>query len=113
MPKVHVKYQLTLDATVQFNSIIFQDKDFPTPDYIDGKDNLPVLEINVLDTIYVDLLMSGPAGKWTIALWVIRVDEHGNEFGTWSPAADNGLNAFTGNIKHFNHLSKTSKITWK
>lgn len=55
--------------------------------------------------------LSGPAGKWKLAVWVSRVNE-GIETGEWIPLYGNGKDVFEGNIKNKVRITGNHKILW-
>jgi hypothetical protein len=113
MPNVNVKYQLTLDPTVTLNHLAFESVAF-SPEDTTGKDNTPDTQIYVDDIISVLMVMSGSEGEWTIAVWVMELDDDGNQVGTdWMACAANGRNTFTDDVSKADRLQGDFQIIWK
>ena len=112
MPNVNIKYQLKLDATVGLSHLTLGGMAV-TPANTTGGNNTPVGSVFVAGSLTIDLLMSGPVGQWTIAVWVIQLDPvTGLQIGAWKPLAGNGLAAFTNDVGTRVSLQGNFPIAW-
>jgi hypothetical protein len=114
MPQIQIKYQLTLDATVSLvpGHLFIQGKSF-TPANTTGGDNLPPDLIYAASDLTIDMLLAGPAGRWTVAVWVMKIDPLTGPTGAWKPLSFNGTGVFTQDVSIENSLIGYYTINWK
>ena len=110
MPKAKVKYELTLDATVtlEFLAMGNQEIDYHTTTKYKGTIEKAVW---VDSHLTIEMLLTGPAGKWKLAVWIKKVVLE-EETGEWIPLFGNGKDVFEANIKKTNRISGRHKILW-
>jgi len=114
MPQIQIKYQLTFDATVTLvpGHFFIQGTAF-TPANTTGGDNLPANLLYAASDLIIDMLLTGPAGQWKIAVWVMKIDPVTGPTGTWKPLAFNGTAVFTQDVSIENSLIGNYAIAWK
>lgn len=109
MPNVNIKYKLSVDATVTVNKLKFGTKDADLSKVNSNVYESTVRSVSVSDKVFIDLLMSGAAGKWELEVRAIKLRADGTE-------KDEGSKLVTfpikGNIKKRNSLNAQYKINW-
>jgi len=108
MPNVNAKYKLTVDATVGISHLILGKKTADI-DNIGNPYEGKVEDINVDDMIFIDLLMFGPAGEWSLEVSVSELSNEGEENGEWKAL---WINPIKDNISKRNSINKRYKIKW-
>ncbi|NHE56417.1 hypothetical protein [Cyclobacterium plantarum] len=111
---VNVKYKLTIDATVNVDHLKFATKginkwqDHTSEGYEGRLERLPADA-----DLDIDLLMTGPAGKWKLEVYVRILNYYGNEIDKYRPLNDNGTSLFTNDISIKNSLLGSFLINWQ
>jgi len=113
MPRVNVKYDLTLDATVDLSLLRFEGTEINYQTNKNGTNYTgKVKDVRVDDTLLINMQLTGPAGKWKLAAFVRRIDADNVETGDWKPLNANDKDSFENNIKTKNKLYGRYKINW-
>jgi len=112
MPRVNVKYKLSLDPIIgEVLRIKFEDKEANYSK--DKKSDIlyegSVKNIIVSNKIFIDLILGGFGGEWSLEVQVIKLNTAGKETGDWKK-----LKTFPikGDVKKGNQRRGNYEIKW-
>ncbi|MBN1999571.1 hypothetical protein JW935_18600 [candidate division KSB1 bacterium] len=112
MPNTNINYSLEMDATVTaLHHLIIQDEEI---DYKKTQKSSTLYEGKIKNkfvgsAIYINLLVGGFAGEWSLKISVIELDNLGNETGDWKK-----LKTFPikGNVQSSNQRKGRYAVNW-